>query len=85
MTTKDRLHQLIDQLPDQGVVAAEEFLSELVEAGGDPVLRMLNNAPLDDEPLTEEDIAAIQAAKARIRSGRGVPHEEAKRRLLGHP
>ena len=39
----------------------------------DPVWAAAVNAPVDDMPETEEERAAVEAAKA---SGRFVPHDE---------
>ena len=41
-----------------------------------PLDRKLALAPFDDEPVTAEDIAAIQAGVASIEAGRAVPIEE---------
>lgn len=49
----------------------------------DPVLRALREAPLDDEPETEEERAAIAEAIEDERAGRLIPHEEVRRRWLG--
>jgi len=40
-------------------------------------------APVDDEPLTEEDIAAIEEGEEAIRKGDIVPHEEVRKELFG--
>jgi hypothetical protein len=45
--------------------------------------RRLNEAPLDDEPVTEEDRAAIREGLAEKARGEVVSQEEAERLLLG--
>src|SRR5918911_289979 len=45
MTRKDRLHQLVDELPDDEVLAAQRYLEYLRDIGTDPVLRALVRAP----------------------------------------
>lgn len=47
----------------------------------DPVWEAFLNAPLDDEPLTEEDIQAIKEADEDFAAGRFVTHEELKKEL----
>ncbi len=47
----------------------------------DPVTLSLLNAPVDDEPLTEEDIKEIEEADEDIRRGDVMSTEELKRRL----
>lgn len=49
----------------------------------DPLIQALENAQEDDEPLTAEDIAAIEEAKAQARRGEVISSAEARRRLLG--
>lgn len=49
----------------------------------DPVLKALRDAPPDDEPLTEEDIAALEEAYEDLAQGRVFSHEEVRRQLLG--
>jgi len=41
----------------------------------------LLSAPIDDEPETPEEQAAVEEALRDIREGRTVSHEEVKRRL----
>jgi hypothetical protein len=54
MPTRDSLHRLFDERPESELEAAARFLRSL-RATADPVLRALLEAPLDDEPETEEE------------------------------
>lgn len=84
MTTKATLHLLVDELPDDELDAAAQFLERLRDNREyDPVRRALDEAPEDDEPLTPEDEAAIEEGRAQYRRGEYVSAEEAKRELLG--
>jgi hypothetical protein len=47
----------------------------------DPVTLSLLNALVDDEPLTEEDLKALEEADEDIRRGDVMTTEELKRRL----
>ena len=44
----------------------------------DPVARAIANAPIDDEPETEEERQAVARSKAwfQQRGGQGISHEE---------
>ena len=81
MTTKQDLHKLIDQLPESAIPRASQLLESLREVE-DPVLKVFLEAPEDDEPLTPEDIAAIEEGKAEIARGEGIPWEIVRARLL---
>jgi hypothetical protein len=82
---KSELHRLVDELPDTEAIPAQRFLEYLRDMHGenDAVLRSLANAPADDEPLTPEDLAAIEEARVAYRRGHYVSADEAKRELLG--
>lgn len=92
MTTKERLHELVEELPASSSGPAlrvltylrddPEFVLKLLRSLSDPVLRALEEAPVDDEPVTEEDRAAIAEGWADYHAGRGLSAEEAKRQLL---
>jgi CHAD domain-containing protein len=73
---KDRLHELVDALPESRVEAANRLLECLVSKECDPVMLAFLNAPEDDEPLTEEDLQAIEEAEEDIRQGRTRPLDE---------
>jgi hypothetical protein len=80
MTVKERLHQLVDALPESEAHAAERYLDYLREAATEgPLMRALRNVQLDDEPYTEAERAAV--AEARKEKEKGIPHEEVKRML----
>ncbi len=61
MTVKERLHHVVDAMSDTEARAA---LRTLADASGDPVAWMLDHAPFDDEPETEEERRAVTEAHA---------------------
>ena len=74
MTTKERLHQLVDELTED---EADDALRYLAERHDDPVIAAFRDAPVDDEPVTAADeraLAEVQADRAagaaRIRTRR---------------
>lgn len=83
MTTTERLHHLVDVLPERELETAARVLEVLAERPDtvDPVALALALAPEDDEPVTDEDRAAIAEARRDRAAGRGIPMDEVKRRL----
>jgi hypothetical protein len=77
MTTKDELHELVDQLDEDAARQALAYLRDL------RLPRVLREAPVDDEPETDEERAAVQEARDELARGEFVTADEAKRRLLG--
>ena len=77
--TRQHAHQLIDRMPETQLSGLVQFLETIV----DPVTAALRNAPLDDEPETEEEKAAVAEAREWLQNngGKGIPHAEAMRRL----
>jgi predicted transcriptional regulator len=73
VATREALHQLIDGLPDESLDEAARRLSPPYP---DPVLRAALLAPINDEPLTDEDIAAIEEGRQQIARGEFVTNEE---------
>jgi len=47
----------------------------------DPLLRALESAPDDDEPLTSEEVTMLEARRAAAATGRTIPHDEVGRRI----
>ena len=81
-TTPALVHHLIDELPD---ALLEEAARRLTDLRDDQFLRAFLEAPEDDEPLTAEDIAAIEDGKAEIARGEVSDWEDVKRRIFGEP
>lgn len=81
VVTKHDLHQLIDEIPEQEYQAAAEYLKRLRDLANDPVYQAFMNAPIDDEPLTEEDIKAIEEAEAEIERGEGYSLDDIRKDL----
>ena len=76
---RQQAHQLIDRLPETQISALIGLLETIV----DPVAAALRNAPMDDEPETEEEKRGVGEARDWLarRGGKGIPHDEAMRGL----
>jgi len=75
MTAKQQLRERIETLTEDEAERTLRLLDDL----RDPLTRFLDDAPLDDEPATPEEEAAIAEAEADIAAGRTVSLEEIKR------
>jgi hypothetical protein len=74
VTVKERLHHAVETMSDEEARAA---LRTLADASGDPVAWMLDHAPLDDEPETDEERQAVAEARAdRARGIKPIPLED---------
>ena len=90
-TTKDQLHHLVDQLPASTSGPAVQVLTFLLEEPAaalkflegitDPVLRALRAAPIDDEPETEDERAAVGEGREAWQRGEVVTDAELRRGL----
>ena len=71
---REHAHELIERLAASQVAAVVGLLQAML----DPVSRAIANAPIDDEPETEEERRAVAESKAWFErnGGRGIPHEE---------
>ena len=69
---KQHAHELVDRL-DTGQLDA---VVRLLEVMTDPVARSLANAPIEDEPISEEEIRAVEASKEWLRTHKGIPNEQ---------
>ena len=78
MTIKDDLHRLVDELPEEELHGAKRYL-EYLRNMGDPVLRALREAPMDDEPETPKERAAVLEAYKDLAEGKVVSFDEIKR------
>jgi hypothetical protein len=69
---KEHAHELIDRMAP-GQIAVVVGLMEIIL---DPVARSLANAPIDDEPISEEEIRAVEASKEWLKDHEPIPHEK---------
>jgi len=65
-------HAFLDRLPADQLAAVCGLLESMLS----PLDRKLALAPIDDEPLTPEDAAAVRAAIASLEKNGGVPMED---------
>ena len=72
---KQEAHELIERLSTGQVIAAVGLFKAML----DPVSVALANAPIDDEPVSEEEAHDIAAARASLARGEGVSHDEVLR------
>lgn len=69
---RQQAHSLLDGLPEEKLVTVRNLLELLVE----PLSRSLANAPVEDEELTPETMAALNRAGDSLDRGESVSHEE---------
>lgn len=78
MTAKEKLRERVEALSED---EAKEALRLLSEREKDPLMRRLDNAPLEDEEISEEEEAAVQEARDELAAGAPtVSLEEVKRK-----
>lgn len=66
--TRADLHRLVDQLPEESI----EPTATVLERARNPLWAVLQAAPPDDEPVSEEDVAAVEEGRAQM----GISLEE---------
>jgi hypothetical protein len=69
---KQEAHDLIERLSTGQVIAAVGLFKAML----DPVSVALTNAPIDDEPVSEEEARDIAEARAAAARGEVVSNEE---------
>ena len=69
---RQQAHALLDMLPAEKLNAVRSLLEAMV----DPVSRALANAPIDDEPITEEEERAVAEAREWLQHNPGIPFEQ---------
>jgi len=81
MTSREELHVLVQKLPENDLPVVRRFLEYLCGVSDQAVERALRDAPLDDEPFTAEDVAAVDEAIRQLQEGGPVSWEQMMRRL----
>lgn len=77
MTNRTELHELVDELPEDDIEEAVLLLRRLK----DPVMRMFDEAPEEDEELSPEGKVALDEGLQAIARGEVISHREAMREL----
>lgn len=77
MTVKERLHKLVEEMTDE---EAETALRRVAAQRTDPLVRFFDAAPVDDEPVSSEEAAAVADVDAdRARGIPTIPFDDVKR------
>lgn len=79
MEYRQTLHTLVDELPEPELPAARRYL-EYLRQTADPLRRALEAAPVDDEPLTDDDRAAIRQGRKEHAKGETASHDDVYKR-----
>lgn len=78
MTAKEQLRHTIDDLTE---AEAAETLAFLARRRGDALGEFLDQAPIDDEPISDEEERAVQLARDEIERGETVSLDEVRAEL----
>lgn len=90
MTIREQIDKALDELGPEALNAILRYAEELKgkevhqpakEISHEEFERILKAAPIDDEPLTEDDIEAIERGRKAIKEGRIYSYEEGMKRL----
>ena len=70
---RHQAHAYLDHLPAAQLSAVRGLLESML----DPVSRALASAPIDDEPVTEEEERDVAEAREWFKHNAGIPFEQA--------
>jgi hypothetical protein len=73
--SRESLHNLVNRIPETELAAAQRFLEYLAS---NPAYRAAALAPVDDEPVTDGDAAAIRRSLDDVRAGRTSSHDDVR-------
>jgi len=77
---REEVRRLVELVPDADLPTVRRMLAGLTTSA-DPVLAAFKSAPLDDEEVTDEELAAWEEGKADIAAGRTLSTDELRREL----
>jgi hypothetical protein len=80
MTTREKLHQIVDKLPEGELDAALRAIEARTD---DPMIRRLDDAPPEDEKISPEEEAAVQEARDELAAGAPLISQDEIKRELG--
>lgn len=79
MSVREEVIRMVEELSDSDLAVVKRMLQGLLpaqETEEDPLRAFLESCPEDDEPTTEEDLAAIASGREELARGELIPHEE---------
>ena len=68
---RQQVHSLVDKLPPSPLAALHSLLAAIL----DPVSRAIANAPIDDEPETDQERQAVAEADDWLKHHKPIPFE----------
>jgi hypothetical protein len=80
MTTREQLHRIVDELPEEELEAA---LKAIEARSDDPMIRRLDDAPPEDEEVSAEEEAAVQEARDELAAGAPLVSQDEIKREFG--
>jgi hypothetical protein len=69
---RQHAHELIDSLPEMQLSALVGLLETII----DPITVALSHAPVDDEPVPEEEERAVKESREWLKHNPGIPFEQ---------
>lgn len=81
MTTRERLHKLVDELSEQ---EADEALQLIAARRGADFAHWLDSLPEEDEEISEQEETAVREAREDIAAGVSLISFDAIKREFGH-
>jgi hypothetical protein len=79
MTAKEKLRQTVEELSELEAEQTLAFISRRRDR--DPVIEAFENAPIDDEPVTEEEERALEESREAYRRGETFTLDEIRQEL----
>jgi hypothetical protein len=80
MTTREKLHQVVDELPEEELDAALQAIESRVD---DPLIRRLEDVAPEDEEISAEEEAAVQEARDELTAGAPLVSQDEIKREFG--
>ena len=80
-TTRERLYDLVDGLPDDKLDEAEALLEQIAPGRNDKRVMRLEDAPMDDETPSEEEERAARKSRKSMATRSGISDEILDSRL----
>ena len=79
MTTKEQIHQLVNDLPESDLETVKRVLEGLSAlSGSSAVETALASAPIDDESVTAGEAIAIEQGERDVEAGRVVTADQVR-------